>query len=73
MLEFSNADVTGQCGLLAFFTEYADADVGRCDHCDIIATVTDGQTDALCFSLDEFDHFGLLGRSASADEHRWGL
>lgn len=42
-LELPDCEVCTPCGLLAFFTQNTNTDMGLCDHIDVISTITDSE------------------------------
>ncbi len=69
MRELCDAKVRGETGLSTLLADKADANVGRLDHRDVVATVSNGADDGLGVRLEEFGDARLLGGRGAANDH----
>lgn len=71
--KLKNAKVSRKGSLLPLLADNANAHIGRLNHRDVIATVTDGTRPLARPHLNHIDHLRLLRGTATAADDRWTL
>lgn len=64
--ELQDGEVSGKRGLFAFFADNTETNIGRLNHANVVASVTNGCGLFLRVVLDQLDNLGLLSRRATA-------
>lgn len=73
VVELRDAEVGGERGLAAFFSDDADPNVRGLDHGDVVATIADAGDPLTCVVANEGCHVGLLRRRTATGYDGWKL